>query len=95
MTGRSGQIRQTTTAEVCLDEGQATSFGPARQETGRRARCLGDTSQQAPGSSAEQPDIPFSRFVPVAFEQIEIRLAHTPQCGSAPSCTGHVTRADP
>jgi hypothetical protein len=35
MTGRSGQIRQTTTAEVCLDEGQATSFGPARQETGR------------------------------------------------------------
>jgi len=34
-TGRSGQIRQTTTAEVCLDEGQATSFGPARQETAR------------------------------------------------------------
>ena len=24
MSGRSGQIRQTTTAEVCLDEGQAT-----------------------------------------------------------------------
>ena len=28
-------MRQTTKAEVCLDEGQATSFGPARQETGR------------------------------------------------------------
>jgi hypothetical protein len=33
--GRSGQIRQTTTAEVCLDEGQATSFGPARRATQR------------------------------------------------------------
>ena len=30
MTGRSGQMRQTTTAEVRLDEGKAASSGPAR-----------------------------------------------------------------
>jgi hypothetical protein len=46
-------------AEVCLDEGQATSFGPARQETGRSgcqrgwlrpnfvAVCLDETKNRA------------------------------------------------
>jgi hypothetical protein len=38
MTGRSGQTRQTTTAEVRLDQGKATSFGPARRAT-RRFGC--------------------------------------------------------
>ena len=33
MTGRSGQIRQTTTAEVCLHEGKSTSSGPPRRAT--------------------------------------------------------------
>jgi hypothetical protein len=38
MTGRSGQTRQTTTAEVRLDQGKATSFGLARRAT-RRFGC--------------------------------------------------------
>src|SRR5271166_5498197 len=38
MTGRSGQMRQTTTAEVRLDEGNAASFGTARRAT-RRFDC--------------------------------------------------------
>jgi hypothetical protein len=38
MTGRSGQMLQTTTAEVRLDEGNAASFGPARRAT-RRFDC--------------------------------------------------------
>ena len=38
MTGDRGQMRQRTTAEVCLGQGKATSCGPARRAT-RRFAC--------------------------------------------------------